>query len=51
MAEEKVKVRVVSDFINKRSKRIHRAGDELELTRKRLVEIQSKDASLVEVVE
>ena len=51
MAARKIDVRVESDFRDKRSKCIHRAGDVISVTEKRFAEIQAKDARLVSVIE
>ena len=51
MAARKIDVRVESDFRDKHSKRIHRAGDVISVTEKRFAEIQAKDARLVSVIE
>lgn len=47
MAAAKVKVEVVTSFIDKHSGEVHKAGEVMSVTRKRLDEIASVDANLV----
>lgn len=47
MAAAKVKVEVVTSFIDKHSGEVHKAGEVMSITRKRLDEIASVDANLV----
>lgn len=47
MAAAKVKVEVVISFIDKHSGEVHKAGEVMSVTRKRLDEIASVDANLV----
>lgn len=47
MAAAKVKVEVVTSFIDKHSGDVHKAGEVMSVTRKRLDEIASVDANLV----
>lgn len=51
MASKRIKVRVLKPFIDKRSKRVHEAGDVLSITESRLAEIEKVDGTLVETVE
>ena len=51
MAAKKIKVKVLKSFIDKRSKRVHEAGDVLSITESRLAEIQKVDETLVETAE
>lgn len=47
MAAAKVKVEVVTSFIDKHSGEVHKAGEVMSVTRKRLDEIASVDSNLV----
>lgn len=47
MAAAKVKVEVVTSFIDKHSGEVHKAGEVMSVTRKRLDEIASADPELV----
>lgn len=47
MAAAKVKVEVVTSFIDKHSGEVHKAGEVMSITRKRLDEIASVDPELV----
>lgn len=47
MAAAKVKVEVVTSFIDKHSSEVHKAGEVMSVTRKRLDEIASVDPELV----
>ena len=47
MAAAKVKVEVVTSFIDKHSSEVHKAGEVMSITRKRLDEIASVDPDLV----
>lgn len=47
MAAAKVKVEVVTSFIDKHSGEVHKAGEVMSVTRKRLDEITSVDPELV----
>ena len=47
MAAAKVKVEVVASFIDKHSGEVHKAGEVMSVTRKRLDEIASVDLELV----
>ena len=47
MAAAKVKVEVVTSFIDKHSGEVHKAGEVMSVTRKRLDEIASVDPELV----
>ena len=47
MAAAKVKVEVVTSFIDKHSGEVHKAGEVMSVTRKRLDEIASVDPNLV----
>lgn len=47
MAAAKVKVEVVTSFIDKHSGEVHKAGEVMSVTRKRLNEIASVDPELV----
>ena len=47
MAAAKVKVEVVTSFIDKHSGEVHKAGEVMSVTRKRLDEIASIDPELV----
>lgn len=47
MAAAKVKVEVVTSFIDKHSGKVHKAGEVMSVTRKRLDEIASVDTNLV----
>ena len=47
MAAAKVKVDVVTSFIDKHSGEVHKAGEVMSVTRKRLDEIASVDPELV----
>ena len=47
MAAAKVKVEVVTSFIDKHSQEVHKAGEVMSITRKRLDEIASVDSNLV----
>lgn len=47
MAAAKVKVEVVTSFIDKHSGEVHKAGEVMSVTRKRLDEIASVDLELV----
>ena len=47
MAAAKVKVEIVSSFIDKHSGEVHKAGEVMSVTRKRLDEIASVDPELV----
>lgn len=47
MAAAKVKVEIVTSFIDKHSGEVHKAGEVMSVTRKRLNEIASVDPELV----
>lgn len=47
MAAAKVKVEIVTSFIDKHSGEVHKAGEVMSVTRKRLDEIASVDPELV----
>lgn len=47
MAAAKVKVEVVTSFIDKHSGEVHKAGEVMSVTRKRLDEIASVDSNIV----
>lgn len=47
MAAAKVKVEVVTSFIDKHSGEVHKVGEVMSVTRKRLDEIASVDPNLV----
>lgn len=47
MAAAKVKVEVVTSFIDKHSGEVHKAGEVMSITRKRLDEIAGVDPNLV----
>lgn len=47
MAAAKVKVQVVTSFIDKHSGEVHKVGEVMSVTRKRLDEIASVDPELV----
>ena len=47
MAAAKVKVEVVTSFIDKHSGEVHKVGEVMSVTRKRLDEIASVDPELV----
>lgn len=47
MAAAKVEVEVVTSFIDKHSGEVHKAGEVMSITRKRLDEIASVDVNLV----
>ena len=47
MAAAKVKVEVVTSFIDKHSGEVHKVGEVMSITRKRLDEIASVDPDLV----
>lgn len=45
-----MKVKVIKKFIDKHSRKLHKAGEILNITKERFEEIISVDESLVEVV-
>lgn len=47
MAAAKVKVEIVTSFIDKHSGEVHKAGEVMSVTRKRLDEIANVDPELV----
>ena len=51
MAAKKYRVEVLCSFIDKYSKRTKRAGEVVEMTRKRIDEIKAADPSLIREVE